>query len=297
MDIGFIGLGAMGRAMARNLAAAGHIVKAWNRSGGEVEGVTMVASPAETFQGDAVLTMLSDDAAIRTVLLDPGVLDEAKPGLVHAVASTISVAFARELVRRHEGAGVGYVSAPVLGRPDVAAKGELHVLAGGAPSAVSKVRPLLEVIGARIWDMGPDAPTANAAKVACNMMITMAIEAMAEAVVLTESHGLPRDRFFELILGTLFGSRSYQVYSANIAQRNYEPGFKATLGLKDLRLAREAAGQAVEALPMLQAVHRRMADAVEAGMGARDWSVMADVTIERAAKERTERGSSPDRAP
>jgi 3-hydroxyisobutyrate dehydrogenase-like beta-hydroxyacid dehydrogenase len=279
MDVGIIGLGAMGRAMARNLAAAGHQVKAWNRSGGTVEGVMMVGSPAEAFQGDAVLTMLSDDAAIRAVLLEPGVLGKAKTGLIHVTASTISVAFAQELVELHAGAGIGYVSAPVLGRPDVAAKGELNVLAGGAPSAVNKVRPLLEVIGGRIWDMGIEAPTANAAKIACNMMNAMAIEAMAEAVVLTEANGLPRDRFFELILGTLFGSRSYQVYSGNIANQNYEPSFKATLGLKDLRLAREAAVQVGRTLPMLDAVHRRMAETVDAGMGDRDWSAMADFTI------------------
>ncbi len=123
MDIGMIGLGAMGRAMARNLAQAGHTVKAWNRSGGSVEGVTMVPSPAEAFQGDAVLTMLSDDNAIRSVLLEPGVLKHAKPGLVHIVTSTISVAFARELVALHAVQGIDYVSAPVLGRPDVDLRG------------------------------------------------------------------------------------------------------------------------------------------------------------------------------
>ncbi|MFC7554347.1 NAD(P)-dependent oxidoreductase [Pseudoroseomonas wenyumeiae] len=279
MDTGFIGLGAMGRAMAKNLVAAGHHVTAWNRSGGEVDGVTMVKSPEDAFQGDAVLTMLSDDAAIRAVLLDSGVLDRARPGLVHAVASTISVAFARELVKAHDAAGIGYVSAPVLGRPDVADKGELNVLAGGAPSAVDRIRPILEVIGSRIWDMGTQAPTANAAKIACNMMITMAIEAMAEAVVLTEANGLDRERFFELILGTLFGSRSYQVYSSNIANRRYDPGFKAVLGLKDLRLASEAAEQIGSTLPMLRAVHHRMAEAVDAGLGERDWSIMAELTI------------------
>ena len=279
MDIGIIGLGAMGRAMARNLAHAGHDVRAWNRSGGSVEGVTMVASVAEAFQGDAVLTMLSDDDAIRTTILDAGALAQARPGLVHVVSSTISVAFARELVAAHHAAGLDYVSAPVLGRPDVAARGELNVLVGGAPAAVATVRPLLDIIGGRIWDMGEDAPTANAAKIACNMMITMAIEAMAEAVVLTEANGLPRERFFEVILNTLFGSRSYQVYSSNIAQSNYEPGFKATLGLKDLRLASEAAAQAGRELPMLAAVHGRMDETVAAGMGDRDWSAMAAVTI------------------
>ncbi|MBN3728762.1 NAD(P)-dependent oxidoreductase [Burkholderia sp. Ac-20379] len=282
MKIGIIGLGAMGRAMARNLAAAGHDVHAWSRSGASVEGVTPAASPAALLDGDALLTMLSDDAAIRETLIMPGLLARARPGLVHVVASTISVAFAHELVALHAAAGVGYVSAPVLGRPDVAARGELNVLTGGKPDAVNAIRPLLEVIGGRIWEMGEDAPAANAAKIACNMMITMAIEAMAEAVVLTEANGLGRERFFELILGTLFGSRSYQVYSANLAQGNYEPGFKATLGLKDLRLASEAAAEAGRALPMLSAVHGRMQETVAAGLGERDWSVMAEVTIKGA---------------
>lgn len=284
MDIGLIGLGKMGQAMARNLAAAGHNVKAWNRSGGNVEGVTMVATPDEAFQGDVVFTMLSDDSVIRSTLLASGVLSRAKPGIVHAVTSTISLAFARELVDAHAAAGLGYVSAPVLGRPDVAAKGELNILAGGARAAVDAVRPLLGVIGSKIWDMGEQAPTANAAKIACNMMITMAIEAMAEAVVLTEANGLGRDQFFDLILGTLFGSRSYQVYSANIANEQYEPGFKAVLGLKDLRLAKEAAAEGRGDLPMLAAVYQRMTETVNAGNGDRDWSAMAAFTIDTAKK-------------
>src|SRR5690606_30780916 len=104
MEIGIIGLGAMGREIARNLAAAGHVVKAWNRSGGQVDGVTMMETPSQAFQSDMALTMLSDDAVIRSVLLDTNVLAQAKPGLVHVMASTISVAFARELVEHHRAA-------------------------------------------------------------------------------------------------------------------------------------------------------------------------------------------------
>ncbi|ASK35951.1 oxidoreductase [Alcanivorax sp. N3-2A] len=280
MKIGLIGLGAMGRAMARNLVTAGHTVTAWNRSGGELDGVTMASTPEEAFQGDAVLTMLSDDAAVREVLLDAGVLERAKPGLTHVMTSTISVAFSHQLVALHARAGVDYIAAPVLGRPDVAAKGELNILAGGAPATIKRMRPVFEAIGKRVWAMGESAPAANAAKIACNMMITMAIEAMAEAVVLTEANGVERDHFFELILDTLFGARSYHVYSANILAGDYQPGFKATLGLKDLRLASEAAEQAGGSLPMLAAVHDRMRDTVEAGFGDSDWSAMAEFTIQ-----------------
>jgi 3-hydroxyisobutyrate dehydrogenase-like beta-hydroxyacid dehydrogenase len=284
MDVGFIGLGSMGSAMARNLVAAGHSVRAWNRSGATVEGVAMLATPSEAFGADAVVTMLSDDAAIRSVILDAGLLAAARPGLVHVVCSTISVAFARELVAAHDNAGVGFVSAPVLGRPDVAAQGALNVLVAGAPAAVEGVRPLLDAIGSRIWPLGEDASAANAAKIAVNMMIAMAIESMAEAVVLTEANGLPREKFFELILGTLFGSRPYQTYSANISAGTYEAGFKASLGLKDLRLAREAAGAAHRALPLLDAAFTRMGEAVDAGWGNLDWSAIAKFTIENGQR-------------
>jgi len=283
MDIGFIGLGAMGSAMARNLVAAGHSLRAWNRSGGVgIDGVEMVEAPAQVVQSEVVFTMLSDDAAIRAVLLDGGVLAQARAGLVHVVTSTISVAFARELTAVHRKLNICYVSAPVLGRPDAAARGELNILVGGPSDAVDKTRPLLEVLGRRVWPMGAEPAQANAAKIAANMMITMAIEAMAEAVVLTESNGVSRDAFFDLILNTLFGSRSYQIYSANIAGNRYEPGFKARLGLKDLRLATEAAEGAGKRLPMLDAVRTRMSETVEAGMGEKDWSAMADYTINQS---------------
>ncbi len=283
MEIGFIGLGAMGGAMALNLAQAGHTVRAWNRSGGpEIRGVEMVSDPADAFGADAVFTMLSDDPAIREVLLEPGMLGRARHGLVHVVTSTISVAFAGELAAAHEEAGIGYVSAPVLGRPDVAREGQLNILAAGKRQAVETVRPLLEILGKKVWDMGEEPARANAAKIAANMMITMAIEAMAEAVVLTEANGLQREAFFELILGTLFGGRAYESYSANIAKGHFEPGFKARLGLKDLRLAAAAAEKAGKQLPMLEAVRGRMTETVEAGMGDKDWSAMADFTINHA---------------
>ena len=283
MDVGFIGLGAMGTAMAANLAKAGHDVRAWNRSGRpSAHGVRTVNSADDAFDAEVVLTMLSDDDAIRAVLLEPGVLRRGREGKVHVVMSTISVAFARELQAAHEQAGIGYVSAPVLGRPDAAAKGALNILAAGPENAINKVQPLLEILGQRIWPMGNEPAQANAAKIAANMMITMAIEAMAEAVVVTESNGVGRDIFFELILGTLFGSRSYQTYSANIASNRYEPGFKAHLGLKDLRLATQAAASAGKRLPMLDAVRGRMGEAVDAGMGDRDWSAMADYTINQS---------------
>jgi 3-hydroxyisobutyrate dehydrogenase-like beta-hydroxyacid dehydrogenase len=130
--------------------------------------------------------MLSDDAAIREVLIDSGALSMGRPGLTHVVTATISVSFAEELTVLHEAARLGYVAAPVLGRPDVAARGELNILTAGRPESVGVVRPLLDILGKKVWDMGEVPKRANAAKVAANMMIAMAIEAMTEALAITE---------------------------------------------------------------------------------------------------------------
>ena len=282
MQIGFIGLGSMGSAMALNLVKAGHDVRAWNRSTvvqESVPGVELVKLAADAFEADAVFTMLSDDQAIREVILDAGLLASAQPGLTHVVTSTISVAFARELELLHEEAGLGYVSAPVLGRPNVAASGQLNILAAGKADAIAAIEPLLAPLSKKVWKLGENPARANTAKLACNMMIAMAIEAMAEGVVLTESVGLDRADFFELILGTLFSGRAYESYSAQITERSFEPGFKAKLALKDMRLATEASNEIGRTLPMLEAVREGLSKAVSAGLGEKDWSIMADMTV------------------
>jgi 3-hydroxyisobutyrate dehydrogenase-like beta-hydroxyacid dehydrogenase len=222
-----------------------------------------------------VFTMLSDDAVIREVVLDAGLLRNARKGVIHVVTSTISVAFARELAMLHDEAGLGYVSAPVLGRPNVAASGQLNILAAGKADSVAAIEPVLASLSKKVWKFGEDPAQANAAKLAANMMIAMAIEAMVEGVALTESVGLDRADFFELILGTLFAGRAYESYSAQITARSFEPGFKAKLALKDMRLASELSEKAGRPLPMLDVVRERLANVVSAGLGEKDWSVIA----------------------
>ncbi|MDF0489326.1 NAD(P)-dependent oxidoreductase [Sphingomonas sp. H39-1-10] len=284
MQVGLIGLGAMGRGMAENLAKAGHDVLIWNRSGDggkPIAGARMVDTPVEVFQSDLVLTMLSDDAAIRSVVLDAGLLAGARAGVIHAVTATISVAFAEELAAAHAAAGIGYLSAPVFGRPDAAAAGQLSVVVAGDAAAIETARPAFKAISRKIWVLGEHPRQANAAKIAGNMMITFAIEAMAEALVLTGDNGVTTEAFFELMLGTLFGGRIYETYSASIAAGKYEPGFRMQLGLKDLRLATEAAQAAGKRLPMLEAVRTRMSEAVDAGMGEKDWSAIAQLLLRK----------------
>lgn len=277
MQIGFVGLGKMGSAMASNLAKAGHRVVAWNRSPvtpEEAPGVT-IGTLADVLKSEVVLTMLSDDAAIRAVLLDSGALDSVAHDMVHVVTATISVAFAKELAADHARRGIGYVAAPVFGRPDAAAAAQLNIVVAGEDTAVAQVRPLLDILSSKVWPLGSEPSSANAAKIAGNMMITMAIEAMAEAFALTGDNGVDNAAFLDLMLGTLFGARAYQNYGPNIVAGNFTPGFRMKLGLKDLRLATELADTANLHLPVLDAIRTRMADAVEAGLGEQDWSAIA----------------------
>lgn len=278
MKIGFVGLGRMGQGMAGNLARAGHEVVGWNRSPIDAEtlaSITPVKTAAEALQAEVVFTMLSDDAAIREVLLAPAVLERGQVGLIQVVTATISPQLAQELAERHAALGFGYVAAPVFGTPDVAASGNLNIMAAGAPDVLARVQPLFDIIGKRVFVMGDRPAQANVSKIAGNMMLTMAIEALAEGLAMTTGFGVKPQDFLDLMLQTQFGCRAYENYGRRIVDANFEPGFKMALGLKDLRLATDVAASTHASTPMLDAVRERMRQAVEAGMGARDWSAIA----------------------
>ena len=285
MNIGFIGVGSMGAAMVPNLVKAGHRVEVWNRdpaAAKSLEGVTVLPSLAAAFENEAVITMLSDDAAVRSVIIDSGALASARKGCVHVMMATISLALVEELKDLHRRAGIAYVAATVFGVPAVAAKAQLNIMAAGDAGAVAAVQPLFEALGQKTWRLGEDPVHANVAKIAGNMMITLAIEAMGEATALTESYGLKAADFLEVITNTMFASPSYKRYGGNIASDSYEPGFKLALGLKDVNLALEAAEAKRAFLPAAEIVRENMLTAVDQGLGSRDWSALAKVTRRRA---------------
>jgi 3-hydroxyisobutyrate dehydrogenase-like beta-hydroxyacid dehydrogenase len=285
MKVGFIGIGSMGAAMVPNLVKAGHQVSVWNRNAkaaSALQGVTLLDSPAAAFQNDAVITMLADDKAVRSVIFDSGALHSARRGCVHVMASTISLALVEELKEKHRAAGIAYVSAPVFGVPAAAANAQLNIVVAGEESAVATVQPLFDVLGQKTWRLGADPKRANVAKIAGNMMITLAMEAMGEATALTESHGVKAAEFLDIITNTLFASPSYKRYGGFIASNTYEPGFTLTLGLKDVNLAFEAAAEKNITLPAAQIVRENMLKAVDQGLGAKDWSILAKVTRRRA---------------
>jgi len=285
MDIGFVGVGSMGAAMIPNLVKAGHQVSVWNRSAAAVsslDGVAVLPSPQAAFTKEVVVTMLSDDVAVRSVIIDSGAITSARKGSVHVMMATISPALVEELKTLHAASGIAYVAAPVMGVPAVAAQAQLNILAAGDPVDVATVQPLFDALGRKTWRLGEDQVHANIAKIAANMMITLAIQAMGEATALVAHYGLGAGDFLEVMTNTVFASPSYQRYGGYIATDTYEPGFKLTLGLKDVTLALDAARAKGAALPAAAIVRDTMATAVEQGFGAKDWSILAKVTRQKA---------------
>jgi 3-hydroxyisobutyrate dehydrogenase-like beta-hydroxyacid dehydrogenase len=288
MKVGFIGLGAMGGAMASNLIAAGHALTLWNRSDAATEplaslGAKVARTADRAAQGDVLCSMLANDQAVREVFLDGGLLDAMDRGTVHVNHSTISVALAKELAAEHAKRGLDYVAAPVFGRPDMAAAAKLNILVAGNPAAIERVRPLLEAMGSKLWPMGDAPERANVAKIAGNFMLASAIESMAEATALTRAYGISAADFLEVMTSTLFASQAYQVYGKLIAEQRFKPaGMSLPLGLKDVELALTAASTARVPLPFAGVLRDGLLEALAAGDADLDWSALALVAARRA---------------
>lgn len=290
MDIGFIGLGSMGQAMAANALKAGHAVTVWNRSPAATKalaelGAIVANSAAEACVGDAVFSMLADDAAYRAVLIDSDILSNLRAGLVHVNMATISVALCEELVALHELHQITYVAAPVLGRPDVAVAAKLNIVAAGHAEAIDLVQPVFDVIGQKTWRVGSRPQEATVIKLAANFMLAAAIETTSEAGVMLSGHGVDLHTFLNVITSTIFPGPVYQGYGKMIADNRYEPAlFKAKLGLKDVRLAIAAAESVNVALPVASLVRDNLLEVVALGDGDKDFAVLGKVAARRAGR-------------
>jgi 3-hydroxyisobutyrate dehydrogenase-like beta-hydroxyacid dehydrogenase len=289
MEIGFIGVGRMGSAMAKNLLKAGHRVRAWDTSADALrtlaaDGAAIATGAADAFRGDAVISMLPNDDAMRAVFLDDG--GASGRAKVHVNMATASVEMARELAAHHAAHGIAYVAATVWGRPDVAAAGKLSIVAAGDPAAIAKVQPLFDVIGQKTYNVGTEPARANVAKIAGNLMVACAIEGIAEAAALVRGHGMSAPDVLDAIITSLFNVPVYRGYGDMIGKRQYEPaGFDLVLGLKDVRLAL-AAGEEVSApLPFASVLRDTFLDAIANGDAAKDWSAIARVAARRAGLE------------
>jgi 3-hydroxyisobutyrate dehydrogenase-like beta-hydroxyacid dehydrogenase len=278
----------MGQAISARIVDAGFETVVYNRTRAkaaelEKQGATVADSVAEACAGrDVVFTMLSDDKALNEVV-DGGLLETLPKGAIHVPMGTHSVTALLALKEKHDAAGQTFVAAPVLGRPDAAAAGQLGIVPGGDRDAIAKLEPLWQAIGRRTFDAGSNPAGAAAVKLANNMVLGCAIEAMAEAFALTRKFDVEPAVFNEVLTDGLFASPAYKVYGNIIANEAYDKvGFSVHLGFKDSNLVM-AAGQAANvALPSLNVFRDTLLEAFAHGEGDLDWSVMARVRARAA---------------
>jgi 3-hydroxyisobutyrate dehydrogenase-like beta-hydroxyacid dehydrogenase len=293
MRVGFIGLGAMGQAMAQHLVKAGHDVRVWNRTPVRARplvaaGATLAKTVADACDEAAVVfTMLADDAALIDVVSggdnEPGIIDGLGEGDVHISLATISTELSARLTQAHAESGQHFVAAPVFGRPEAAAAARLTIVAAGNDAALARAQPLLEVMGQKVILLGADPPAASLVKLTGNFLIAAMTEALAEAYALLRKNNLDPKQFLEIVNGNLFRSPIYEGYGTLMAERRFTPpGFKLALGLKDVRLLLASADRAAVPMPLGSLVHDHLLAAVARGKGDLDWTALAQVVAEDA---------------
>ena len=285
----------MGAAIARNLLESGHDLCVFNRSPARAEplcaaGATVAASPAQAaHSAEAVFTMVADDDALASVTFGAmGIVAGMKPGAVHISMSTIGVAAAQDLATRHRAAGLGFVSAPVFGRPDAAMQRKLFIMAAGADDHLKLALPLLRQIGQSVQVVGADPSQANLVKLIGNFMLTVIVETLGEACAVAGKAGLDPMRLVELLTSANFNAPPYKVYGPSIAMQRFLPaGFALTLGQKDNRLMLAAAEALGVPLPLASLVHDRFLAVRARGFGSEhDLSALAQAALDDAGLAR-----------
>jgi 3-hydroxyisobutyrate dehydrogenase-like beta-hydroxyacid dehydrogenase len=281
----------MGAAMALNLIRAGHDVIVYNRTREKAEplakaGARVADSPAGAARGcEVVITMLANDQALREIIFEGGqnaVIRGIESGAVHMLSSTISVALSKQLAEEHADRAQGYIATPVLGRPDSAAEKKLWVVAAGPPQHIEHCRPIMEAVGRGISIVGDQPWRANLVKLGINFLLASMLEALGEAFALVHKSGVDEHQFLDIANG-IFGSPVYANYGRIIADKKFEPaGFRLKLGLKDVNLAIEAAGDSAVPMPFASVLRDRYLEAMAHGRGEADWSAIAEVAAKAA---------------
>jgi 3-hydroxyisobutyrate dehydrogenase-like beta-hydroxyacid dehydrogenase len=292
MKIGFIGLGQMGAGMAANLLKAGHEVAVYNRTAGKAEALVRLGAQAQrsvaaVCAADAVITMLSDDDALESIVFGiDGVLDSLGKGAAHISSSTISVALSKRLAAAHAAAGQHFLAAPVFGRPEAAATGKLFVVVGGPAELVDTYMPLFKALGQKTFVMSAKPADANLVKLSGNFLIAAVIESLGEALALIGKGGIDQRQYLDLLTSTLFDAPVYKTYGRLIVERRFEPaGFAAPLGQKDIRLTLAAAETLQVPLPLASLLRDRFLSLLAHGGGALDWSAIGQLAARDSGLE------------
>jgi 3-hydroxyisobutyrate dehydrogenase-like beta-hydroxyacid dehydrogenase len=292
-EIGFVGLGHMGRAMAANLATAGHRVTAYVRRADQMDklvalGLKPTMEITNLFDCEVVISILPDDTAIRDVVLGredlgiAGLASGLKRGAIHLSMSTISTSTASHLAREHARLGQGYVAAPVFGNPDAAKARQLFIVAAGALADVERCQPIFDSLGQRTFVIGTDPGHANLIKLLGNMLTATTLEMLGEVVAVALKRGLDPKPFIDIMTSTMFGGRVHKIYGDKVVKQSYAPGFVMPLVLKDVRLALAEAEDAGAPMPSVNVVRDRLITGIARGYADLDWTALGLVAAEEA---------------
>lgn len=289
--VGFIGLGVMGRPMAKHILAKGFPVVVYNRSRAAIDelvaaGATAAISPADVArQAAVVITMVADTPDVEQVLSGPdGVLDTLRPGSVVIDMSSISPVATRAFAAAVAAKGSAMLDAPVSGGEIGAINGTLSIMVGGDGDALARVRPILACMGnpERIVHVGSQPGSGQVCKVCNQVAIGGALAGVSEAFALARKAGVDPARVREALLGGFAASRVLEVHGERMLKDNYVPGFRARLYQKDLRLATETAAANGVAIPATAVVSQLLNALMAAGGGELDYSALGTVLFEMA---------------
>ena len=288
--IGFIGLGVMGRPMAKNLLAKGYRLVVHSRSAGPVDalvaaGAGRAVSPAEVAtRATRVITMLPDSPDVERVLEGPdGVFRAIQPGAIVIDTSSIAPAVARRLAARARSLGATMLDAPVSGGEIGAVNATLSIMVGGDAAAFGEVKPILDAMGnpERVLRIG-ESGAGQICKVCNQMVIGGALAAVSEAFALARKSGVDPALVRQALLGGFAASRVLEVHGERILTGNYTPGFRANLYAKDLRIAAETLEACTVPAPVSSVIHQLVTALVAAGRGEHDYAALATVLFDMA---------------
>ncbi len=292
MNIGFIGLGAMGRPMAARLIEAGHQLNSCiNVSDIDPDllaaGLQVREHPAEVARhSDIVITMLPDTPDVERVLLNEnGALAGIRPGSLIIDMSSISPETTRRLAHKTFEAGCEYLDAPVSGGQAGAEQGTLSIMVGGDETSFERALPLFQILGRNITRVG-DIGSGQTCKIANQIIVALNIEAVAEALVFAARAGADPARVRKALMGGFASSKVLETHGEKMLERRFEPGFRVDLHRKDLSLALEAARTLGVALPNTASTMQLFnALAAEEQGGSRDHSALVQVLEKLSATQ------------
>jgi len=283
VNVGFIGLGRMGQGMARRILSGGHSLAVYDVLTTQTAdlvaaGATLAATVADVSKDrDVVVTMLVEDATVTDVALRRGGIRDSLPaGAIHVAMGTYGVAAIRALAAAHAEANQFLVAAPVLGRPDLAASGQLGIVTGGPDAAVERSKPLFDLIGRRTFHAGALPEAATVVKLSNNLVLGCAMVAMAEGFSLVRKYGVEPQVLYQVMTEGLFSAPAYKGYGKTMVDQTYEHvGSPITVGLKDANLIQAAADLARVPMPSFNVYRDRLLGAVAHGDGDKDQAALA----------------------